>query len=137
MKAPIPRTGEQTEAIRAAVVSMGARAEGFRCREVENLGFTQSAVTCVIARYLKSGLLHRARISHRVIVYFTDARAAMQREAEVMTTPPAAPKSKRGAPWPKDAQPHFPRNKDGSPAWKTTIAPTPVQAIRTNTHQSY
>ena len=68
MKAPIPRTGEQTEAIRAAVVSMGARAEGFRCREVENLGFTQSAVTCVIARYLKSGLLHRARISHRVIV---------------------------------------------------------------------
>ena len=83
--------GEQTEAVRAIVREFGARPDGFRCREVEALGYPPPVVSRVVKRFLKTGILHRARINYRKVFYFTDVRAAMRAEAGAMTAKVAAP----------------------------------------------
>lgn len=127
---------QSTEALREAIRELAARPDGFRCRDVMKLGYAQRAVDNAVSRGLISGLLHKVKVSHRMVFYFADAKEAMKRQAEAMTVKVAPPKTKSTAHWPKDAQPYFPTNPDGTPAYRITIAPKPVHALRTNTYQA-
>lgn len=62
------------------------RPKGFRSSEVPG---AERAVSSAIDRALRKGLLHRAQVSYRHVVYFGDARAAMKFEALHAQSPSA------------------------------------------------
>ncbi len=124
------------ESIRAAIREAAKSPKGFRIGDFPaELG--REKVRNHAEDFVKSGLLHRVSVSHKVIRYFGDVRDAMafERTVRKVAFPPAAKKA--AARWLPDAPIHYPTNPDGSPAYRITIAPSPAQPTRTATHSSW
>lgn len=132
--------------LRKAVRRMAARQLGLANDEV--VGFTIRQVARCVQHLLEDGELHKARLTGKNVRYFAlaadaevwlDAAKMKRRAVEIEhireMRAAACGIDDRVAPWPADAEPFFPQNADGSPAWKFTRCPSPASAPhRTSTH---
>ena len=122
--------------LRATLRTLAAGASGFSTAEVS--GYAPRMLWNTLDRMCAAGELHKAQISHKVVRYFSNKAHADKYEkthAKSVAKSYASPRAH--ATWPRDAEPHFPTRRDGSPAYKVTIAPPSPQPLYTNTYARY
>lgn len=122
--------------LRTHVQRLASRPSGVCSAEVT--GFSATQVRAAIWHLMQAGALHRAKLAHKVVRYFTDAQLAAQYE-RLHRRAPATPVTSMGqrnnpthkslrAWWPADAPMVITEHT------KITVAKPLPQPIRTNTH---
>lgn len=118
---------EMIERIRAALLEGCKAPSGTSTPEITSAhGFDDEMVASVAWRAEKKGLVHRAKISHRVVRWFDTAERAAAYVTSSRRKPVIGPRTK--APWGHDAPMVIP------PGVKVQRIPTPPAALWTNTH---
>lgn len=117
-------------ALQDALLGLAARSVGFSTSEVS--GFTPKQIGPAAESLVKAGRLFRAKLSHKVVRYFSTETMASAYLSGHLRPPVALSVTlprKSKAPWPKDAPMHI------TPETKFTIAPPPPSGYyKTNTH---
>ena len=126
--------------LRTHVQRLATRADGVCAAEVT--GFRATQIRAAIWHLVQAGALHPARLSHKVVRYFTEAQLAAQYEC-LHRRAPARPattmgersnpthKSLRRAWWPADAPMVITEHT------RVTVAKPLPQPTRTNTHTGW
>ena len=119
------------------ILALAARPNGMRLADLESgVGNVNTSIS-KIYRMVVAGRLFKATLSHRNVRYFSTPEAAMACERN---NPQAFSfvNRARGKAWAADAPVHFPRDANGKPLWKYTVAPKPPETLyRTGTHNVY
>ena len=120
---------------REQILVLASRPDGLRANDlVDNVAEVHAAGNKV-SRMTASGVLFKATISCHNVHYFSTAEAA---QAYERANPQAfsfvnRSKIKR---WAADAPMHFPRDAEGNPLWKVTLAAKPPETLyRTGTFE--
>lgn len=137
-KVPGSRVLPATQQLRQTLLALAGRhdrASGFGLASVP--GVCNATANRVAAEMVDAGELHRVRLSHKIVRYFSGAEAAQRyrqgRPDYAAGAPGPEPAVRIGAGssrawWPADAEPRI------TAETKMTIAPAPVRQLRTNTH---
>lgn len=117
-----------------AIVALAAKPGGFHSSHLPE--WSPQGLAGVCKRLANEGSLFRAGISHKHTRYYSTAEA---RDAALLFKPatkrsPSVTIRKRLG-WGRNDPVHLPRDDKGRPLWKFTVAPRPVPALHTNTHQ--
>lgn len=106
-------------------------------------GATARAVEGAVQRLMQDNLLHKAKLGHRTVRYFVEpAWAETYLSRHQVHTPAAVRRSATArATWRADEPVIYPKDADGNPLYKVTIAPArqrqPGDPYRTNTHNEF
>ena len=116
--------------LKDTLLALAKNKVGFSTSEVS--GFTSSQVAPAANALVAAGKLHRAKLSPKVVRYFSSealAKAYVSGHVKHAATATATSTPRTRATWPKDAPMNI------TPNTKITIAPPPPSGyFRTNTH---
>ena len=125
--------------LRTHVQRLASRPDGVCVAEVT--GFSATQIRAAIWHLTQAGALHRARLAHKVVRYFTDAQRAAEYERLHRRAPasPATTMGQRNNPTHKSMRAWWPEDAPMVITEKTKITrakPLP-QPTRTNTHTGW
>ena len=115
-----------------AIVALAAKPGGFHSSHLPE--WSPQGIAGVCKRLTKAGKLFRASMSHKHTRYYsTEAAKDAALTCRVVAKPTGSIRRRPG--WGRDDPVHMPLDDAGRPLWTLTVAPRPVPALWTNTHQ--
>jgi hypothetical protein len=129
--------GQVDAALRAKIAQLAEGPNGMCTQDLPER--EQKIGHLTACKMVAAGKLFRGKLSHKSVRFFAtqeeaDAYVGARRIAGSIA-PVVLSKTTTRARWAPDAPINYPKNPDGSPAYKHTVAPTPPAVVyRTNTH---
>ena len=120
---------------REQILVLASRPDGLRTNDLVDDVAEVHAAGNKITRMAASGVLFKATISYRNVHYFSTAEAAQVYERANPQAFTFVNKTKKKT-WSAQTPMHFPRDAEGNPLWKVTLAAKPPETLyRTGTFE--